>query len=271
MGPTPVTAAPRYSRLVDVVGSAGWNVVCEVSDGPVPVDGLAAALALGRHEHVAVVGGGGKTTIVHALAQQLRGSRIVTTTTKMGYDQQRALLVVLAPTGDDGADERVVAAAVPDGAVMAWRSIEGTRAIGVAPEACDRWFERVDHVLVEADGSRRRPFKAPGPNEPVVPSTTTVMVSVIGADALGAVIADGCHRPLVVAELAGCDPDDRLTPERAARVLLHERGQRRACPDGARLVVAMTKVGPTNIDLVAAVVAAVDGAVPVLMIALERA
>ncbi|MBT5139691.1 MAG: putative selenium-dependent hydroxylase accessory protein YqeC, partial [Acidimicrobiaceae bacterium] len=115
---------------------------------------------------------------------------------------------------------------------------------------CDLLFDMVDYVLVVADEARSLPFKAPGTFEPVVPSATTMMVSVIGADALGRVIADQCHRPLRVAALAQCQPYERLTPKAAAAVLLHPNGQRAALPERARLVVAITKVEATNAGLV---------------------
>jgi hypothetical protein len=37
---------------------------------------------------------------------------------------------------------------------------------------------RIDWVVVEADGSRMLPVKAPGPHEPVVPIGTTLLVQV---------------------------------------------------------------------------------------------
>ena len=197
---------------------------------------LARLLDLGAHEHVAIVGGGGKTTVMHTLGQQLAGTRVLTCTTKMGHDQTGGLPTLLAPSDDD------LVAAATAGPVVAWKAIDGQKAIGVDPETCDRWFDLVDHVLIEADGSRRRPFKAPADYEPVVPSSTTMMVSVIGADALGRVIADQCHRPLRVAALADCTPYERLSPRAAAMVILHDRGARKELPAGARFAVVISKV-----------------------------
>ena len=201
-----------------------------------PLNSLATDLGLGTHEHVAIVGGGGKTTVMHLLGRQLGGTRVLTCTTKMGHDQTGGLPTLLAP-----GDEELTSAAA-DGPVVAWRAIDGQKAIGVDPETCDGWFDLVDHVIIEADGSRRRPFKAPAEYEPVVPMTTTLMVSVIGADALGRVIADQCHRPMRVAALADCTPYERLSPEAAATVILHERGARKELPAGARFAVVISKV-----------------------------
>ncbi len=206
----------------------------------IPLSQLAAVLGCGFHEHVALVGGGGKTTLLHALGTQLVGRTVLTTTTKMGADQARGRPVLIAPT--DAEIDEVVAGDPP----LVFGRLDGHKAIGVDPAACDRWFGRVDHVVVEADGARRRPFKAPRPFEPVIPSTATLVVSVIGADALGRVIADQCHRPLRVAALAGCSPYVRLSPEAAAVVLLHERGALGAAPKQARLAVVITKVAEEN-------------------------
>ncbi len=174
--------------------------------------------------------------MLHALGDQLVGRTVLTCTTKMGADQTRDRRLLIGPR-----DHEVVEAAVRE-PVLVWRGVEGSKALGVDPEDCDRWFGLVDNLVTEADGARRRPFKAPKPYEPVVPATVTTMISVIGVDALGRVIADQCHRPMRVAALAGCSPYVRLTPEAAAVVLLHPEGARRALPDKARLVVAITKV-----------------------------
>jgi len=228
---------------------------------PIELKQFAQELALGANESIAMVGAGGKTTLLHALGHQLGGRVLLTTTTKMGSDQDGGFPVVLAGDGD------------PDwpaaGTTVVWRRVEGSKAFGVTLGQCNRWARLADYVVIEADGSRQHPFKAPAAHEPVVPSTVTVMISVIGADALGRVIADQCHRPLRVAALAGCQPYQRLSPSGAAKVLLHPRGARRECPVGARFVVAITKVDDTNDKLVAQLVAeiqSVDPELPVIPI-----
>lgn len=203
---------------------------------PVELDQVAQALNLGPHEHIALVGGGGKSTLLHALGHQLSGSRILTTTTKMGHDQHEGLEVLIAPSPEEAI------AAAQSAPVMIWSGTEDQKAFGVEPQECDRWFTGVDYVIIEADGARRLPFKAPSAYEPIVPSSATLMLSVIGSDALGETINEMCHRPKKVAELADCSPYQELTPERAARVLAHSNGAVREKPEDARFVVVITKV-----------------------------
>ncbi len=209
---------------------------------PIELGQLGGQLGLGEHEHIALVGGGGKTTLLHALGRQLGGRIILTTTTRMARDQDGGFDVVSLE------DDPVAQSA--QGPVLVWGQTEGSKVRGVSTDQCDRWFDRVDHVVVEADGSRQLPFKAPAPTEPIVPRSVTRMISVVGADALGRVISDQCHRPLRVAALAGCHPYERLTPAHAATVLLHPRGARQALPPGASLSVVITKVDATNRRLV---------------------
>ncbi len=190
--------------------------------------------------HVSIVGGGGKTTILHALGEQLQGKTILTSTTKMGFDQNRSLPVYFEP------EDEIIQNISNGSPIMIWKEVQGEKAIGVDPSLCDHWFRSIDNVVVEADGSRRLPFKAPAEFEPVVPSSSNLMISTIGADALDQEINSCCHRPERVAELAECMPHELLTPERAAKVILHSKGQKKAKPMKAKFCVAITKVDDGN-------------------------
>ncbi len=225
-------------------------------DQPVSIDlaDLSNSLDFGDHEHIALVGGGGKTTLLHTLGRQLDGSVIMTTTTRMGSHQHGGFRVV-RPEDDpaiQAREEPVLVWNMSDTTVISRtteRAAVGPKVGGVSPEVCDQLAQLVDHLIVEADGSRQLPFKAPAPFEPVVPTSATKLLSVIGADALGRVISDQCHRPLRVAALARCHPYQRLDPVHAARVLLHPNGPRRARPDGAEYVIVVTKVDDSTRSL----------------------
>ena len=212
---------------------------------PVMIGDIANALGLGDHELVSLVGGGGKTTVLFALGSQLAGTVVLTTTTKMGRDRLGGYEPLVGPTDeallDDLADRRVA---------LAWRALSDRKALGVEPQVCDRWFGRLDHLVVEADGSRRMPFKAPLEYEPVVPSRTTTLVACVGAAALGAVISEQCQRPERVAAVAQCSPVDFLTPRRLAAVLVSDQGSRKDCPPSARFAVAINQVRSTHMSFV---------------------
>lgn len=230
---------------------------------PVPLNHLAASLRLAPREHIALVGGGGKTTTLGALGRQLGRRTVLTTTTKMGSEQLARFPVLDAPTDDELRD------ALGSGPLVVRRRVDGYKAIGVSPADCDRWFADaalLDHLVVEADGARRRPFKAPRPLEPVIPASVTSVLAHIGSDALDRVILDQCFRPERVAAVAGCRVSERLTPERAARVLLSDRGGRKAVPSTARFVVVVTKVAPSDQPLVDALAAELGGRAEIVVL-----
>ena len=79
-----------------------------------------------------------------------------------------------------------------------------------------------DYVLVEADGSARRPLKAHAPWEPVIPPESGRTVCVLGLTGLGRPIREAAHRPELYARLAGAGEDDTASADAAAKVLAAE-------------------------------------------------
>ncbi len=90
---------------------------------------------------------------------------------------------------------------------------------------------QVTHVLVEADGSRGRPLKAPAEHEPVIPASTDVVVAVVGLSVIGQALSEEfVHRPARVAALTGCRLGDTVIPAMVATVLRHPEGSTRGAP-----------------------------------------
>ena len=100
----------------------------------------------------------------------------------------------------------------------------------------------IDWVVVEADGSRRLPVKAPAEHEPVIPGETTTLVSVAGIDALSGPIAEVAHRPERVSEVTGLPQGATLTPEALGLLLASNDGGGKGAPPGASRVVMVNKV-----------------------------
>lgn len=165
----------------------------------------------------ALIGGGGKSTLLERLGRAYRvyGRVILCTTTKFYPPQGIKTLLV--------SDEAEIAAALADEGLLclATRSVEGK--FGPPALPVSRLTELADFVIVEADGAKRLPLKAHAPHEPVIPERTARTVCVLGADGFGRPISEVCHRPERYAALCGACPEDLVTPERAAAVLRAER------------------------------------------------
>lgn len=193
------------------------------------------ALDMDRHRAVALVGGGGKTTLLYALAREARdGGRtvLVTTTTHMRPHPRLPL------TGWEGLS-RLRAMLDRYGILFLGRPVQDGRLTGEGDiSACLR---AADLVLIEADGSKGLPLKAPADHEPVLPPQAEAVIAVAGADCVGRTIGAACHRPERVCALLGRDPEAPITPEDVAAVLSSPAGGRKGVPVGADFRCAVNK------------------------------
>ncbi len=206
-----------------------------------PTVGLADAIGLGHPPAlVAVVGGGGKSSLLFALAECLSGRVVLSTTTRI-FAAQMSRAAAVCTTDDEGWQDELERFA---GNLLIVGRVEGERANGVPPDLPAKWLERpdIDWVVVEADGSRMLPVKAPAEHEPVVPERTDLLVCVVGIDALAEPIEQGAHRPERVAESTGLSVSEHLTPEALGALLTSPRGGLKGAPDGARVAVLINKV-----------------------------
>ena len=203
--------------------------------------GVAEALGLDRGpELVAIVGGGGKSSLMFALGRELPGRVVMTTTTRIFAAQMGLAAEVRALTDADW-PQRLAASAA---SFLLVGGVEGERAVGVPPELPAELLGRpdVDWVVVEAAGSRLRPLKAPGEHEPVVPDGTGLLVVVAGVDALAGPVREVAHRPERVSAITGVAPEAALTPRALARLLASPDGGLKSAPASARVAVMINKV-----------------------------
>jgi molybdenum cofactor cytidylyltransferase len=214
---------------------------------------LAQALRLTRPARLAFVGAGGKTTALFRLAHQLIESRAegspdavwVSATTHLAQDQLNL------------ADHHVVIQSVEDlgfiesprlnGVVLlTGPSVEGDRISGLEPDLLAGLFQLAErrgvYLLLEADGSRMRPVKAPANHEPAIPEWVQTVVVVAGMKALGKPLTDAwVHRPQLFAGLSGLTEGEPITPSALVQVLSHPAGGLKSIPATARRVVLLNQ------------------------------
>ena len=88
-------------------------------------------------------------------------------------------------------------------------------------------MQLADIVLIEADGSRRMPCKAPASREPVLLPECDTVLAVAGLSALGRPLREVCFRLDEACALLHTAPDVPLTPELLAALLASEAGGRK--------------------------------------------
>ena len=182
------------------------------------VEGIVDALGLERSPGlVSIVGGGGKSSLLFALGRLLTGRVVLTTTTRIFAAQMNQ-----APEACTLADENWEARVGNfDSSLLVVGKVEGERAVGVPRELPARILARpdIDWVVVEADGSRMLPVKAPAEHEPVVPEETDLYIALVGIDALAGPIREVAHRPDRVSTITGLSEAETLTPESLATLM----------------------------------------------------
>jgi molybdenum cofactor cytidylyltransferase len=203
---------------------------------------------------ISFVGGGGKTSLMMALARALaaNGRSVITTTTTRIFTAQMKLAPAAFSEQETGPAQWRQATAAHGWCLVVGR-VDGDKAQGVSIERPAQWLAEsgVDVVLVEADGSRMRPFKVPADHEPLIPPETTLLVPVVGIQAVNGRIATIAHRPERVVELAQTilaaqpqtvTPDSPLTPMLIAELLTHSQGGLKNAPVKARVMPFINQV-----------------------------
>lgn len=236
------------------------SVVCKlkkrsISDQhyPQPTTWIDVALQIiaepGNSRVFSLIGGGGKTSLMYhwAACLEANGYSVVTTTTTKLADQPRKDVSILA------------AGNLPE-AIHLLKQIDLSRSIftlvsdqkpapGKLAGIPAEWFDQLSlqfpatFFLVEADGSAGRSLKGHLAHEPVIPACTSLVIPVIGLDAVGKPIdEDNVHRPGQFSLIAGSAPEGIITEAMVAKVLLSSSGYLHNTPDSATIIPYVNKI-----------------------------
>jgi probable selenium-dependent hydroxylase accessory protein YqeC len=208
---------------------------------------LVTSLNLQDSRVIALCGAGGKTALLSALvpafARNASEQILATTTTKFGSDEAngpwRACRVA-------NAEAILALGARYTGPVLAYRDRhrDRDRLLGFSSNTIDavartRCYTR---IIVEADGSRRRPLKAPDSHEPVLPASADTVITVAGLSGLGRLLDDAAvFRPQIWSALSGQTCGVPITPQALARVIVHPDGLMRGAPPHAKRLIFLNQ------------------------------
>lgn len=212
---------------------------------------LADALRLENSSQLALVGAGGKTSAMFAAAMDLSqrksttGPVLLTTTTHLALEQCRR------------ADHhRVVQTSAEVSAFLEHHKsgvtlftgleINEGRIAGPRPDTLAAIHDLAEAhrwpLLIEADGSRLRPLKAPAESEPVIPEWVDQVLVCAGLNGLEKPLTvEWVHRPEIYAQLAGLDREAPISPDGILRVLTHPAGGLKAIPTRARRIALLNQ------------------------------
>jgi len=218
---------------------------------------IVRSLGVEPGQSVAAVGGGGKTSLLTAIARQFHAQTgkpaILTTTTK-----------IFAPLPEEGfglalGDAETLSKSLGPYMNACGISWFARRREGIAPVPGHESEQRMKLsgftpseitclrlsgalMLIEADGARRLPIKAPGPDEPVLPENIDIVLGVVGLDALGASLSEAnVFRPEALSRICDLGIGEQITPEAVGRLCAHPDGLFHKADEGARKWVVVNK------------------------------
>ncbi len=170
---------------------------------------------------VSLVGGGGKTTLLYAIARHCaaKGWRVLVSTTTH----------ILQPGENYAADEAALASLWAAGRyAVAGVPAEQGKMTALPPAADPDLLDGTGRYgFLEADGAKRMPCKVPAEHEPVLLPESDAVLAVAGLSALGRPLREVCFRLEQACALLGAAPETLLTPELLARLLASEQGGRK--------------------------------------------
>jgi molybdenum cofactor cytidylyltransferase len=211
---------------------------------PVMIPSLRNAFGLSNVPRVAFVGSGGKSTALFHLAREYPTPVIVTATSHLEIFQAKQAdhhFYFDDLLGWDGKLPLDFSGVTLFSGPKTNRSVAGLEAASLRQvlSLADKYNAP---LLIEADGSRRHPVKAPAEHEPPIPEFVDTVVVLAGLSALGQpCTTEWVHRPEIYANLSGLQLGDKISLEAMQRVLCHSSGGLKNIPSHARRIVLLNQ------------------------------
>ncbi|MCL2149559.1 MAG: selenium cofactor biosynthesis protein YqeC [Dehalococcoidia bacterium] len=214
---------------------------------------LAVALGLRSGDVVCLVGGGGKTSLMFRLAHELAvaGEHIISTTTTriMSPAPEESECIIL----EEDAKTLVIRAR---DALLRYRHItlahpqpDADKLKGLLPEMVDHLHRLglANYIVNEADGAACLPLKAPNLTEPVIPSSTSLVIAMVGIEAIGRpLLPENAFRVDNISRLTGLKEGEPITLEAVSLLITHPQGIIQHAM-GARIIPFINKVGEDQV------------------------
>jgi molybdenum cofactor cytidylyltransferase len=196
---------------------------------------------------VAIIGAGGKTSLLAALGYEMAedGWRVLATTT-MGMDEH---LLELMPAVFSTASDRIeISRALSEQRfVFLYKSIKDGVVQGVPREELPLWLDTIDSDvwLVEADRANAALLKSPFEDEPGIPPDTTLIIPVASISALNHTLSDEqIYNPEAICARYGFASDTLIKAAWIAQVLRDEALGLKDVPENARLIAFLNQTPP---------------------------
>lgn len=213
---------------------------------------LIQAMRVVPGECIAFTGAGGKTTALFTLARNINAPVLVTTTTHFGLDQLSMADKILQV--DTSTDLNEVFENLNEGILLLkGQSEENGKVSGIPENKLQELFRASRDLnftlLIEADGSRQLPMKAPASHEPVIPQFVDRVVVVAGLSGLGKPLNENwVHRTDRFTKISGLAYGELITQAALIDVLKNRKGGLKGIPQNAKRTVLLNQADDSNLQ-----------------------
>ncbi len=204
---------------------------------------LSQALRLSKQaSSVAFVGSGGKTSSIFLIASELKQA-IITTTTHLGVEQAAL------------ADQHFMLEPDQPIPLINWESagmclITGPTQDNRLTALTETQLIKLNEIsqqhnlplLIEADGSRGKPLKAPAEHEPAIPAFADAVVVTVGVSGLNQTLTEETvQRAEIFSSISETELNEKIKPAALIKVLIHPNGGLKNIPESARKIVLINQ------------------------------
>ncbi len=214
---------------------------------------LSESLGLKTREAISLAGAGGKTTLMFRLAKELflAGKKVVTTTTTKILEPASGETVSLFINLDEEKLKQFVHKHLDEykHITIARERLGSGKLKGVSSDLVNELWSsnKIDYIIIETDGAAGRPIKAPREGEPVIPSSTTLVVAILGVDGVEREVnEENIFQAKRVSKMTGIPMGKKMTDEAMAVLVTHREGIFKGAPSSARVIAFLNKVDIPN-------------------------
>ena len=191
--------------------------------------GMAAALDLPDQGVLAIVGAGGKTSIMYRLARELasQGRRVLCTTTTKIFPPTLDQGQLMLRANESQWLERYGQFSGDPNPLVLGEKLAGTKVLGLSPALVQELADAqiFDWILVESDGARGLSLKAPAAHEPVIPQVSTHVLGVVGLGAVGQSLSETwVFHSEIYAQLTGLALGAVISAQSVVQLVNHPQG-----------------------------------------------
>ena len=184
-----------------------------------------------------------------ALAEGLcrKDKRVITTTTTKIWHHEalRSPFVVFRRADPSWRDELRERLRMHGHIFLCQSLLDSGKVEGISPSLADELYQglEADYLLVEADGAAGHPVKVPAEHEPVIPPHVTMVVAMLGLEALGRPLApEIVFRIDLFRRLTGLNSGQMLTPAILSSLFSDSEGLFKGTPLSAKRLAFLNKL-----------------------------